>query len=168
MVSRRRTIVVRRRGTGRNIFSSIIQAFSSSARRPLGIILLAFTVLLTLNYSANAEDNWITKAATKISGNKVWKWLGEYITKHVLQVLHCFWLTTAAFLATRPELALLVSLIMSALTLYLNATTNTDIALQSTFIYIFLATRNNLLRIIAVVLLIIAIVLGHTFKQYGA
>lgn len=168
MVSRRTRIVVRSRRTrGINALGQIFNTIRASSRRTIGLLLLVFTALLTLNYNSNETDNWITKAADKIIMNDVWGWLGSFIKSHILQVLHCFWLTTVSFLATNPELAIIVSLIMSVLTLSMTAATNMDITLQCLFVYLLLSLRNSVMRILVLIALVTAVIMGHAFKNYG-
>lgn len=171
MVSRnKRTIVVRRRGTrGFSILTPIFSAISRSARRPLGIMFLVLAIALTINYNSDPDHklNWITTLVTKLQTKTAWKWLGDYLSTRVKQLVHSSWLVATSFLATRPDIATILALVLTAITLSLSPTTDWDITLQCLVIYLFFGVRNYIIRILTVVLFFALLLWGKAFIEYS-
>lgn len=167
-MAKRRTNLVRRRSSRRTgLISSLTSAIASTAKRPVGVLLLIVTIIFTINYNSDPThvNNWITKWAAKLEENAVWKWLGTYLKDKSLQVVQSMWLVTVCFLSTNYTLATLSSVILTALNLSFPATTNWDTILQALFTFIVLAVRNPGFKLVAIFAFIIAFMSGHIFTK---
>lgn len=169
MASSRKTRVVlaRRRSRVPNILSTATQAISSAAKRPIGLALLIFAVLLSVNYSADKSNNWITQLVASLNKSDTWKWLGNYINTHQAQTLHSVWIAAVCFLATSISTATLVSIVFVGLTLHMSAANTSTFVLQCVLTFFILAIRKPNIRALLVLVTALLVVFGSLFANYS-
>jgi len=161
-VGRRR----RFRGNG-SLLQPIFAALTSASNRAIGVVILLFTVLVTINYKSDETNNWITTIITKIKNNASWSWLGKYLLDRKLQIVHSCWLITAAFLSSPANRALLLGALLSLVTLAVNKTTDRDVILQSIILFAVTAIRKRIYKYLIIIIAILLIIQGHVFVKWS-